>query len=115
MYKYLLYLFSETLSPGEPPVACVNLMLMYGLVCAANQCTQDACRCQERRFPFGAQSDMITHTTYMDDSSGGPNNQEEFDKLVQEMKDLLPIGGFALKVLTKSGVPPSDKASAVLV
>ena len=113
MYKYSLYLFSETLSPGEPTETWVNLTLMYCLVCAANQCTRALRMLAEaKKEDFPLSHKVITHTTYMDDSSGGTNNQKEFNKLVQEMQDLLPIGGFALKILTKCGVPPADKASA---
>jgi hypothetical protein len=113
MYKYSLYLFSKNLTPGEPIEVWVNLTLMYGLVSAANQCTRgmrDVANAKQVEYPLAHH--VVTKTTYMDDSSGGHNKKEIFDRLVEEMKELLPLGGFHLKVVTISGEDPSEKASS---
>ena len=87
MYKYSLYLFSKTLTPGEEIKVWVNLTLMYGLVSAAYQCTHALRQIAEvKRDKYPLAYDVVMNTTYMDDSSGGSNEKEEFNKLVARLK-----------------------------
>ena len=55
---------------------------------------------------------MITKFTHMDDSSGSASSQEVLDETISQITKLLPYGGFKLKVTTKSGCQPQEKASA---
>ena len=113
MYRYSLYLFSEQLNPNDPIQIWVILTMMYGLRSAANQCThglKELAEIMKAKFPLAYM--IIMKYTYMDDSSGGSSNIEERDLMVEEIKNLLPLGGFKLKVVTKSGEVPCEKASS---
>ena len=113
MYKYSMYLFSPSLDPQEKVETWVNLTLMYGLKSAANQSTyalKEIATRHKETHPLAYR--VIKEQTYMDDSSGGANDKETFDRTVQEVTELLPKGGFKLKVITKSGEHPCEKASS---
>lgn len=113
MYRYSLYLFSEALNKNDPVEVWVILTLMYGLRSAANQCTyalkEIASRLKDK-YPLAYK--ILTSYTYMDDSSNGSNDLHERDRMIDELRELLPLGGFVLKVVVKSGESPSEKASA---
>lgn len=113
MYRYSLYLFSEALNKDDPIEIWVILTLMYGLRSAANQCTHALKEIAEKlkdKYPLAYK--IITCYTYMDDSSNGSSDLLERDKMIQELTELLPLGGFVLKVVVKSGESPPEKASA---
>ena len=112
MFKYSLYLFSESLDPSDSIIIMVICTLMYGLRSAANQCThalQQIAIMMKEKYPLAYI--IIMYFTYMDDSSGGDSNKDIRDKMVDELVELLPLGGFKLKVVTKSGESPCEKAS----
>ena len=48
----------------------------------------------------------------MDDSSGSTSTIEVLEETLKEIQKLLPYGGFQLKVITRSGEDPNEKASA---
>ena len=113
MYRYSLYLFSESLDPSEDIQIWVNKTLMYGLKSAANQAThalRETATLMKEEYPLA--HEVIHEKTYMDDSSGGSNDQDECEEIIQQVKSLLPNGGFKLKVVTKSGEIPDEKASS---
>ena len=113
MFKYSLYLFSESLDPKEDIEIWVNLTLMYGLRSAANQASfalRETANLYKEKFPMAFK--VIHQWTYMDDSSGGSNKNSVCDDMIKEVEELLPCGGFSLKVITKSGEDPTEKASS---
>jgi hypothetical protein len=113
MYRYSLYLFSTSLDPKEDYEIWVILTLMYGLKSAGNQCTFALRKVAEMlKIKLPLAHELIVKYTYMDDTSGGSNDKTMLKMMTNELKELLPYGGFQLKVMTMSGEDPCDKASA---
>ena len=113
MYKYSLYLFSTSLDPKEDYEIMVIRTIMYGIKSGGNQATHALRRLAdifEETLPLA--HEIIHRLTYMDDSSGGANDEQTVDKMINEVKELLPHGGFQLKVVCRSGEEPSEKASS---
>ena len=112
MYRYSQYLFSENLMPGEEPEIHVMTSLFYGLKSAANICTSSlrkVASLKEADYPKGAE--VLKKRTYMDDSGHGANTRENLNEIIEEIKAILPIGGFKLKVVCISGEDPPEAAS----
>lgn len=113
MYRYSLYLFSASLDPKEDYEIMVILTMMYGIKSAGNQAThalRGLADIFKENLPLA--HTVIHKLTYMDDSSGGANDEQTVDKMINEIKELLPHGGFKLKVVCRSGEDPSEKASS---
>ena len=113
MYKFSLYLFSESLDPVEDYDIWCNLTLMYGVKSASAQATfglRQTTEIKKESYPLAHQ--VIHDTTYMDDSSGGANDKETRDEMINQLQEVLPFGGFKIKVVTKNGEDPSDKCSS---
>ena len=113
MYRFSLYLFSESLDPKEDAEVWCNKTLMYGLRSAANQSTcalKRTATLKKDEYPLAYT--VIHEQTYMDDSSGGSNDEQENEEIINQVESLLPHGGFKLKVITKCKEKPSEKASS---
>lgn len=111
-YKYSLYLFSPTLDPSEKPEIHVITTVFYGFRSAANQCTSALRKVSDLN---KEESPLAWYTlskqTFMDDSGGGAQSEIMREKVVDEVKTVLPKAGFKLKVINYSGQPPCEAAS----
>ena len=113
MLRFSLYLFSETLDPLEEIQEWVYVSLMYGIKSSSNLATcglRKTADLKKDELPLA--HDVIYSKTYMDDSGGGANTPEKLNRIINELLEVLPLGGFAIKIVTKSGEPPGEKASS---
>ena len=113
MYKYSLYLMSQSLDPKEDYELWCHKSLMYGIRPAGNIATcalRKTAALKEKEFRYAPTT--INRRTYMDDSEDGSNKKEIRDIMIQEIKNLVPYGGFQIKVVTKNLEEPSEKASS---
>ena len=112
-YKYSLYLFSPTLDLQEEPITYVMTTLFYGLRSSANQCThtlREIGSLKKEEFPHAA--DVLQNTTYMDDGTGGANDRHTLNTMIEELKTVLPLAGFRIKMVCTSGDEPPEPASS---
>lgn len=112
MYKYSLYLFSESLDPKEDIQIWLYRTLMYGIKSASGLATcglKKTAALKKDECPLAYT--VLMFKTYMDDSGHGSNTLEGREKIIDELQKVLPLGGFKLKMVTRSGEPPDEKAS----
>ena len=112
MYKYSLYLFSESLDPKEDIQIWLYRTLMYGIKSASGLATcglKKTATLNKDECPLAYT--VLMFKTYMDDSGHGSNTLEGREKIIDELQKVLPFGGFKLKMVTRSGEPPDEKAS----
>ena len=113
MYRFSLYLFSDSLDPVEDIRLYCFTTLMYGICSSSNQATCALRRTAEiKKDELPLANKVIQRFTYMDDSSDAAKTRELMDKIIEELVKLLPYGGFKLKVVTKSGEDPPEAASS---
>ena len=111
-YRYSLYLFSPNLELGENPDLYAMITVMYGLKCAANQCTSGLRdTAEEFKIECPRANTILLDSTYMDDSGFGANTKQELREIIEEIKTVLPRGGFKLKTVNVSGEDPDESAS----
>ena len=113
MFKFSLYLMSQTLDPKEDYELWCHRSLMYGIRPAGNIATcalRKTAALKEKDFTYAPTT--LTKRTYMDDSQDGSNKKEIRDEMAKEVEELVPYGGFRIKVITKNFEDPSEKASS---
>ena len=113
MYRFSLYLFSESLDPVEDIRLFCFTTLMYGICSSSNQATCALRRTADiKKEELPLANRVITKFTYMDDSSDAAKSKELMNKIIDEVINLLPYGGFDLKVVTRSGEDPPEAATS---
>ena len=112
MYKFSLYLFSESLDPQEDFQIWCQLTLMYGVKSASAQATYGLRKTADlKKLVYPLAHKIIMKWTYMDDSKGGANTKEMRDEMIRQLLEMVDYGGFKIKVVTKNQENPSDKCS----
>ena len=112
-YKYSLYLFSPNLELDETPELHAMTTIMYGLKCAGNQCTSALREVADEFKDECPRANRILHkSTFMDDSGFGSNSKEDLNEIINEIKTVLPRGGFQIKAVNLSGETPHESTSS---
>ena len=112
-YPYSLFLFNQSLQSDIPPDVWVMLVAWYGVTPTGNQAGFAIDEMVRQAGPeFKVAMGPLSKDRYVDDVATGANTEEERDRQITACRDLLASGGFSLKFVAKSGVPPCSKASA---
>ncbi|HIM99666.1 MAG TPA: hypothetical protein EYM61_00620 [Deltaproteobacteria bacterium] len=110
---YQLYLWTPNLDPNGPIIVMVFTRAMYGVVSSGNQSETGIRRCameNEIAYPLGARA--IKFNQYVDDGLPGADSLLQMKQIQDEVRYLLYICGFIVKVWTTVGDKTlSEKAS----
>ena len=109
---YQLMLFHDALDGTIPPSIWVLTSAWYGVVNTGNQAAaaiESLTNTFRECFPDAVVP--LTQSRYVDDVASGAATEEERDSQISHTKQVLAKGGFSLKYLVKSGVPPDEAAS----
>ena len=113
MLPYSLYYMSPNLDSKEPAEVWCFLTLIYGLVCAGNLAmfaVRLLVTAMKNEYPKAYEA--LVKWLYMDDGFSGANTKEELENIIHEIETVLPMGGFKIKCMTRSGDEPCEKASS---
>ena len=112
-FKFVLYLWSESLCLDEEPEIWLYKVVTYGLTSSGYVVTAALRRIASiKQFEYPLAYDALTKKCYMDDISSGANTKKEVKEIIDEVESVIPFAGFRLKVVTVSGEAPTDKASS---
>ena len=112
-YPYSLFLFNHSLQPDIPPEVWVMLVAWYGVTPTGNQAGFAIDEMVRQAGPeYKVAMGPLSQDRYVDDVATGAATEEERERQIDACRDLLGSGGFSLKFVARSGVPPCSKASA---
>ena len=112
-YPYSLFLFHESMDPATEPVVYVLTRAWYGVSSTGNQAGAAIDRlAKENASTFPMALGPLTKDRYVDDCLPGADTKEECDIQISQVSDCLAKGGFSMKFVARSGLPPPAKASA---
>jgi hypothetical protein len=110
---YSLFLYDPSLSDGVKPAVWVMTRAWYGVSSTGNQAAVALRRLAElgkQEFPLAF--DMLTGNIYVDDVVGGADSESAREQQITQTEDLLAMGGFSMKFVARSGVPPPSGSSS---
>ena len=112
-YPYSLFLFNHSLQSDIPPEVWVMLVAWYGVTPTGNQAGFAIDEMVRQAGPeYKVAMGPLSQDRYVDDVATGAATEEERERQIDACRDLLGSGGFSLKFVARSGVPPCSKASA---
>ena len=106
---YGLFLFSEDLDIDNPPITYVMTVAWYGVSSTGNQAAVALNRLSETlKDQYPLVNSIIASDLYVDDILTGTNSKETLEDQISQTIDCLAQGGFSLKFVVRSGIPPDD-------
>jgi hypothetical protein len=110
---YSLFLYDPSLSDGVKPEVWVMTRAWYGVSSTGNQAAVALRRLAElgkEEYPLAF--DMLTGNIYVDDVVGGADSLSAREEQIRQTEELLASGGFSMKFVARSGIPPPDGSSS---
>lgn len=111
--RYQLMLFHHSLDSSIPPEIWVMTRAWYGVTPSGNQggrAVEVLVETNESDFPLAKAP--LTESRFVDDCWPGADTEEERERQISDVENVLAKGGFSLKYVVKSREPPSDAASS---
>jgi len=110
---YSLFLFDARLDPSKKPDIWVMTRAWYGVTSTGNQSGVGLERLAEMKkdeLPLAV--GPLTDDRYVDDLASGADDAATREEQIQQTVDCLAAGGFSVKYVARSGLPPPEGASA---
>ena len=109
---YSLFLFDSDLDPTAKPKVWVMVRAWYGVTSTGNQSgvgLQRLAELKQDQFPLAVEP--LTEGRYVDDVASGADSSEVREEQIRQTVDCLAAGGFSVKFIAKSGLPPPEGSS----
>lgn len=109
---YSLFLYDPSLSDSVDPDTWVMTRAWYGVSSTGNQAAVALKRLAElSRKDLPSAFDVLTRDIYVDDVAGGADSDAAREEQINQTQMALGKGGFSLKFVARSGMPPPQDAS----
>ena len=110
---YSLFLYDPSLSDSVKPEVWVMTRAWYGVSSTGNQAAVALKRLadlHQEEAPLA--HDMLTSNIYVDDVVGGADSDVAREEQILQTERVLGFGGFSVKFIARSGLPPPEGSSS---